>query len=63
MSFSTVWSRWEHNAKTSPERDAIVFWRAGEEPLRWSFKDLFETANKFSVQLKLQELKRIRFAQ
>ncbi len=57
MSFSTVWSRWEHNAKTSPERDAIVFWRAGEEPLRWSFKDLFETANKFSVQLKLQGIK------
>ncbi len=57
MTFSTVWQRWEHNAQTSPDRDAIVFWRAAEEPYRWKFRELLETANKFSVQLKLQGIK------
>ncbi len=57
MKFSTVWSRWESNAINSPDKDAIVFWRAGEEPFRWNFKELIETANKFSVQLKLNGIK------
>jgi acyl-CoA synthetase (AMP-forming)/AMP-acid ligase II len=52
MEFSTVWARWEHNARTTPDKDAIVFWRAAEEPFRWTFNELLAAAHKFSVQLK-----------
>jgi acyl-CoA synthetase (AMP-forming)/AMP-acid ligase II len=57
MQFSTVWSRWEHNANVTPDKDAIVFWRATEEPYRWKFKALLDAANRFSVQLKLKGIK------
>ena len=57
MEFKTVWSRWEDNAKNSPDKDAIVHWIAGEEPFRWSFKELFKTANAFSFQLLNQGIK------
>jgi len=52
MEFKTVWSRWEENALNAPKKDAIVHWIAGEEPYRWSYKGLLETANAFSIQLK-----------
>jgi len=56
--YNNVWERWEDNSQRFPNKDAIVHWRAGEEPFRWSFKDLLETANKFSVLLKKQGIKR-----
>ncbi len=45
----TLWERWQRNAQRTPDRDAIVFWAAGEEPFRWTYKKLIETAKKFSV--------------
>ncbi len=57
MEYNTVWSLWERNAANTPDKDAIVHWMAGEEPFRWSFKDLFATANAFSIQLKKQGIK------
>jgi acyl-CoA synthetase (AMP-forming)/AMP-acid ligase II len=57
MDYKTVWSRWEENARITPDKDAIVHWIAGEEPFRWSFKDLLKTANAFSIQLLNQGIK------
>jgi len=48
----TLWERWQYFAQTTPERVAIVHWRAIEEPIRWTYSSLIETANKFSVYLK-----------
>ena len=47
----TLWERWQNNAKRNPDRDAIVHWVAGEEPFRWTYKNLTETAKKFSVRI------------
>ena len=57
MEHKTVWSLWERNARNTPDKDAIVHWMAGEEPYRWSFKELLATANAFSIQLKKQGIK------
>jgi acyl-CoA synthetase (AMP-forming)/AMP-acid ligase II len=56
--FNNVWERWEDNARRFPDKDAIVHWKAGEEPFRWSFRDLLDTANKFSILLKEKGIKR-----
>jgi acyl-CoA synthetase (AMP-forming)/AMP-acid ligase II len=49
---ATLWQRWELNARTNPDREAIIHWTAGEEPFRWTFKTLIETAKKFSIRIK-----------
>jgi acyl-CoA synthetase (AMP-forming)/AMP-acid ligase II len=49
---ATLWQRWGLNARKNPDRDAIIHWAAGEEPYRWTFKTLLETAKKFSVRIK-----------
>lgn len=49
---NTLWKRWELNAKKYPDKEAIVHWVAGEEPYRWTYKNLIETAKKFSIKLK-----------
>jgi fatty-acyl-CoA synthase len=54
---TTLWQRWELNSKRFPERDAIVHWNAGEEPFRWNFKSLIETAKKFSCFVKAAGVK------
>ena len=48
----TLWSIWEFNAAKFPDKDAIVFWRAGESPIRYTYKELLEKANRYSVALK-----------
>ena len=37
-------SRWRENAERYPDREAIVCWKAGEEPIRWTFKSLYSRA-------------------
>lgn len=49
---NTLWKRWSLNAKKYPDREAIVHWVAGQEPYRWTYKNLIETAKKISVKLK-----------
>lgn len=49
---TTLWQQWQFNAKRTPNKEAIVHWKAGEEPFRWTFRNLIETAKKFSVKLK-----------
>ena len=48
----TLWERWQYFAQTIPEQEAIIHWRAADEPFRWTYASLLETANKFSVYLK-----------
>jgi acyl-CoA synthetase (AMP-forming)/AMP-acid ligase II len=51
-SFQSIWQKWMHNANTIPNNDAIVHWRAGEEPIRITFSQLLKRANEYSVMLK-----------
>ena len=44
FSESTVWRRWCENAAKYPEVDAIIHWKAGEDPFRWSFSALIAAA-------------------
>ncbi|MCF6268123.1 MAG: AMP-binding protein [Melioribacteraceae bacterium] len=48
----TLWERWQYFAQTTPDKEAIIHWRAVEEPVRWTYSSLLETANKFSAYLK-----------
>jgi fatty-acyl-CoA synthase len=48
----TLWQRWSLNASKNSDSDAIIHWTAGEEPYRWTFRALLETAKKFSVRIK-----------
>ena len=46
-----IWSRWCKNAERAPDRDAIIHWVAGEEPFRWTFSALIETAEDLAAML------------
>jgi len=48
----TLWKRWKLNSEKFPERQAIVHWVAGQEPFRWTFKDLINTSKKFSAKIR-----------
>ncbi|PKL81965.1 MAG: hypothetical protein CVV24_12570 [Ignavibacteriae bacterium HGW-Ignavibacteriae-3] len=48
----TLWERWQRNAIKNPEREAIVHCVAGEEPTRWTYRSLIETAKKISVKIR-----------
>ena len=45
----TLWQRWLDNSQSIPDKEAIVHWVEGEEPFRWNYKQLIETAKKFSA--------------
>jgi len=46
-----IWSRWYKNAERAPDRDAIIHWVAGEEPFRWTFSALIDTAEGLAATL------------
>ncbi|MEG8946211.1 AMP-binding protein [Rosettibacter firmus] len=48
---NTLWKRWELNSERNPEREAIIHWVAGQEPYRWTYHNLIQTAKKFSQEL------------
>jgi fatty-acyl-CoA synthase len=48
----TLVHRWYKNAKEFPDKDAIVFWKTGEEPFRWSFSSLLKAAETYSIMLR-----------
>jgi len=54
---NVLWHIWEFNAGEFPNKDAIVFWKAGETPIRITYKTLLEKANKYSIALKKQGVK------
>lgn len=54
----TLWERWQRNAERNPDREAIVHCVAGEESIRWTYKNLIETAKKFSVKIREAGIKK-----
>jgi fatty-acyl-CoA synthase len=54
---NTLWNIWEFNAKKLPDKEAVVFWNAGETPIRFTYKVLLEKANKYSIALKKKGIK------
>lgn len=54
----TLWERWQRNAERNPDREAIVHCVAGEEPTRWTYKNLIEAAKKFSVRVREAGIKK-----
>ncbi len=46
-----MWQRWKQHAGSRPDAEAIIHWVAGEKPVRWTFRALFDTAVKFAVHL------------
>lgn len=58
MTEKTIWQVWSDNADRNPDSDAIIHWKAGEEPFRWKKKALLDTAAKFSYLLKQNGVKR-----
>jgi len=46
-----IWNRWYKNAERAPDRDAIIHWVAGEEPFRWTFSALIDTAEGLAATL------------
>jgi fatty-acyl-CoA synthase len=55
---STVWHRWCENAAKYHEVDAIIHWKAGEEPFRWSFFALVAAAEDLAVGLVERNVRR-----
>jgi len=49
---NTLWERWQYFAETRPNKDAIIHWVAGEEPYRWNYSNLFNTADKISAYIR-----------
>jgi fatty-acyl-CoA synthase len=43
----TLHKRWLKNAELYPDKDAIVFWKTGDEPFRWTFSRLLEASDKY----------------
>lgn len=54
----TLWKRWLANSVKTPDREAIVHWIGGEEPVRWTYKALINEAKKFSVMIKKMGIKK-----
>jgi fatty-acyl-CoA synthase len=48
---ATVWHRWCENADKSPDSLAVIHWRAGEAPRRWTWGELIRTAQLLSATL------------
>lgn len=53
-----LWKVWKHNAETKPDKDAIVVWFAGEEPYRWTFKNLYAKAEEYAYALRKHGIKK-----
>lgn len=43
----TLHQRWVKNAQMYPDKDAIIFWKTGEEPFRWTFLSLIEASFRY----------------
>ncbi len=54
----TLWQQWQSIAERTPDREAIIHWVAGEEPIRWTYGELMKEANKFSLLLLEKGIKR-----
>jgi acyl-CoA synthetase (AMP-forming)/AMP-acid ligase II len=48
MTNSILWDRWREHAERSPEKAAIVHWKAGEDPVRWTWGRLWSEAHRYA---------------
>ncbi len=48
----TLVDKWYYFAENYPDKEAIVHWAAGEEPFRWTYRELIECAENFAVILR-----------
>jgi fatty-acyl-CoA synthase len=55
--FRLVSECWMKTAKEQPDKDAVVHWIAGEEPFRWTYGSLIQTAIKIAAKLKEKNIK------
>jgi fatty-acyl-CoA synthase len=54
----TIWHRWCENGDKSPKSVAIVHWRTGETPRRWTWGQLIGAAQLYSAALTSRGIKR-----
>lgn len=52
LEFENIWDLWSDNAARTPDKEAIVHWRATDEPIRWTFKAILDTAVLFGMALR-----------
>ncbi len=50
----TLWHYWQTNALERGDAEAIVHWIPGEEPVRWTFGTLYNTAVSYALRLKAE---------
>jgi fatty-acyl-CoA synthase len=53
----TIWHKWCENARKSPQSVAIVHWKAAEEPFRWTWETLIQTAKLYSAAFQRRGIK------
>lgn len=49
---NSVQSFWFNNSINKGNKEAIVHWNAGEDPYRWTYKELFNQALRYSIKFK-----------
>ncbi len=54
----TLIDKWYFNASVLADKEAVVHWVTGEEPYRWTYKELLNCAEKFAVILKDRGIKK-----
>jgi fatty-acyl-CoA synthase len=50
-SSTTLWNTWQNNALKYPDKDAIIHWIGGKEPVKYTYSQLINKANKYSIAL------------
>ncbi|MCC6549265.1 MAG: AMP-binding protein [Ignavibacteriaceae bacterium] len=58
MEARNIWDLWSKHSRTTPDKDAIVVWKAGEEPFRWSFSSIVSQAERYTLHLKKAGIKK-----
>lgn len=53
----TLWSRWARWGRERGDAEAVIHWTAGEEPFRWSWRALVDSALGFAGHLRLSGVK------
>jgi fatty-acyl-CoA synthase len=54
----SVWEHWRGHAEKTPEREAIVHWQAGADPVRWRWGELMGAVHPVAQRLKESGVRR-----
>jgi len=49
--FNSLWQKWQHFAEERPRSNAIIFWKADQEPKSINYETLIKRANYYSAHL------------